>query len=702
VALSYPVSETNGRPESGDRRPKPPLPRAVSALIWIGIAVFGAAAFGYIALARGETISAAWLVVAAVCSYLVAYRFYSRFIGTTVFGLDSRRATPAERLNNGRDFVPTSRWVLFGHHFSAISGAGPLVGPTLAAQFGFLPGTIWLIAGVVLGGAVQDFLILCASMRRDGKSLGQIAKEEVNPVAGMAAMIAIFAIMIILLAVLALVVVNALRDSPWGLFTISMTIPIALLMGGWMNNIRPGKVAEATVLGIVLLMAALVGGQWVSQSPSWGPAFTWSGTNLVWAVTVYGFVASVLPVWLLLAPRDYLSAFMKIGTVLVLGTAILFVMPPLRMPAVTQFIDGSGPVFAGKLFPFAFITIACGAVSGFHALIASGTTPKMLRVETDARLVGYGSMLTESLVGVMAMIAAATLDPGVYFAMNVGPATLGTTSESAAAAVAQWGFTLSPGQLDALAAQMGEATLLSRTGGAPSLAVGMAGILGGVFTGPGLAIWYHFAIMFEAVFILTTIDAGTRVGRFMLQELLGHVYAPLGRMSWYPSIIISSFLVVAGWGYFLYQGVVDPLGGINSLWPLFGIANQLLAAVALCVATTVLVKMGRQRYAWVTLVPLAWLAAATLTAGWQKVFSPDPKLGFLSHAESLANSTAPTTARMIFNDRLDAALALFFMAIVMVVIVASAREWLQVMAGRKQPRVNEAPYVESRLAEARS
>jgi carbon starvation protein len=666
--------------------------------IWIAVALLGAGAFGYIAVARGETISAAWLIVAAVCSYLVAYRFYSRFIANQVFGLDARRATPAERLNNGRDFHPTSRWVLFGHHFSAISGAGPLVGPTLAAQFGFLPGTIWLIAGVVLGGAVQDFLILCASVRRDGKSLGQIAKEEVNPVAGMAAMIAIFAIMIILLAVLALVVVNALRDSPWGLFTLSCTIPIALLMGWWINAIRPGRVAEATVIGIALLLAALVGGQWVSQSPTWAPAFTWSGASLAWAVMVYGFVASVLPVWLLLAPRDYLSAFMKVGVILVLGTAIIFVMPPLRMPAVTQFIDGTGPVFAGKLFPFAFITIACGAISGFHALVASGTTPKMLRLETDARLVGYGSMLTESLVGVMAMVAAATLDPGVYFAMNVGPATLGATSATAAQAIAQWGFVISPQQLDAMAAQMGEASLLSRTGGGPSLAVGMAGLLGTVFTGPGLALWYHFAIMFEALFILTTIDAGTRVGRFMLQELLGHVYPPLGRTSWYPSIVIASLLVVAGWGYFLYQGVIDPLGGINSLWPLFGIANQLLAAVALCVATTVLVKMGRQRYAWVPLLPLAWLAAATLTAGWQKVFSADPKLGFLAHAQSLSTSTAPNAARLIFNDRLDAGLALFFMAIVLVIIVASAREWLMILAGKKAPNVHEAPYVESTLA----
>jgi carbon starvation protein len=666
-------------------------------LVWVAIAAAGAGAFGVIALARGETISAAWLVVAAVCTYLVAYRFYSRFIGQTVFGLDPTRATPAERFDNGRDFVPTSRWVLFGHHFSAISGAGPLVGPTLAAQFGFLPGTLWLIAGVVLGGAVQDFLILCASTRRDGKSLGQIAKEEVNPVAGLAAMVAIFAIMIILLAVVALVVVNALRDSPWGLFTLSCTVPIALVMGMWMNSLRPGKVGEATALGVVLLLAALVGGQWVSQHPTLGPAFTWSGTSLSWAVMTYGFIASVLPVWLLLAPRDYLSTFMKIGTIVILGTAILFVMPPLKMPAVTQFVDGSGPVFAGKLFPFAFITVACGAISGFHALISSGTSPKMVSCETDARLVGYGSMLTESLVGVMAMIAAATLDPGLYFAMNVGPATLGPTVQSAAQTIAQWGFIVTPDQLNALAKEMGEATLLSRTGGAPSLAVGMAGILSGVFTGSGLALWYHFAIMFEAVFILTTIDAGTRVGRFMLQELLGHLYMPFGRTSWYPSILLSSSLVVAGWGYFLYQGVIDPLGGINSLWPLFGIANQLLAAVALCVATTVLVKMDRMRYAWVTILPLTWLAAATLTAGWQKVFSADPRLGFLSHARTLAGSANPAAPRLILNDRLDAALALFFMAIVLVVIVASAREWYLVAVRRKAPSIHETPYVASRL-----
>jgi len=676
--------------------------RILAAVIWIAIAALGAFGFGVIALSRGETISAAWILVAGVCTYLVAYRFYARFIAYRVFGLNDRRATPAERLNNGRDFHPTNRWIAYGHHFAAISGAGPLIGPTLAAQFGFLPGTLWLIAGVVLGGAVQDFTILIASIRRDGKSLGQMAKEEVNPIAGLAAMVAIFAIMIILIAVLALVVVNALRGSPWGLFTIAATIPIALLMGWWMKTVRPGKTLETSIGGAVLLIAGLVGGQWVSQHAGWASAFTWSGPAICWAIIFYGFVASVLPVWMLLAPRDYLSTFLKIGTLLVLAGAILILLPPLKMPAITQFAGGTGPVFAGKLFPFAFITIACGAISGFHALIASGTTPKLVMRETDSVLVGYGAMLTESFVGLMAMIAAATLEPGVYFAMNVGPAALGGTVQSASAKIAEWGFMVTPEQLQALAKQMGEVTLLSRTGGAPSLAVGMASVLGGVFTGPGLALWYHFAIMFEALFILTTIDAGTRVGRFMFQELAGHVWKPLGRVSWYPSIIFSSAIVVAGWGYFVYQGVIDPLGGINSLWPLFGIANQLLAAIALCVSTTIIIKMGRLRYSWVTLTPLAWLSAATLTAGWQKVFSPDPALGFLAHARSLVNSTSPDAARLIFNDNLDAGLSIFFMLIVVVVILASAREWYLVAAKKKAPRVNEAPFVETELASSRA
>ena len=669
--------------------------RLLSALVWTAIGVLGATGFGILALRRGETISAAWLLVAGVASYFIAYRFYSRFICLRVFSLDARRATPAERLGNGRDYVPTNRWVLFGHHFAAIAGAGPLIGPTLAAQFGFLPGTLWLVAGVVLGGAVQDLTILVASLRRDGKSLGEMAKQEVNSVAGTAAMVAILAIMVILLAVLALVVVNALKASPWGLFTIACTIPIALLMGWWMKAVRPGRVLEASAMGVALLLLALVAGRWVSLDPTWSRWFTWTGPSLAWAIIIYGFAASALPVWLLLTPRDYLSTFLKIGTVLFLAVAILILLPPIRMPALTRFVDGTGPVFAGKVFPFAFITIACGAISGFHALVASGTTPKMLMRETDARLIGYGGMLMESFVGLMAMIAAATLDPAVYFAMNVPAATLGPDAASAAGKIAEWGFTLQPGTMETLARQMGETTLFSRTGGAPSLAVGMAGILGGVVSGPGLALWYHFAIMFEALFILTTVDAGTRVGRFMLQELVGHVWKPMGRTSWYPSILATSALVVAGWGYFLYQGVVDPLGGINSLWPLFGIANQLLAAVALCVGTTIIVKMGRSRFAWVTVLPLCWLVSVTLMAGWQKVFSPDPRLGFLSHAASLAGSSVPNAARMIFNDRLDAALALVFMAVVVVVIAASAREWWLVLSGRKAPLVHETPFVET-------
>ncbi len=669
----------------------------LSTALWVGIGALGATALAVLALSRGESISAAWILVAGVASYVVAYRFYSRYLAVRVFALDDRRATPAERLNNGRDFVPTNKWVLYGHHFAAIAGAGPLIGPMLAAQFGYLPGTLWLIAGVVVGGAVQDFVILFASMRRDGKSLGQMAKEEVNSVAGMAAMVAILAIMIILLAVLALVVVNALRASPWGLFIIASTIPIAMLMGLWMRNFRPGHVLEASAIGIILLLAALVGGRWVAHDPTWARWFTWSGTGLSWAIIAYGFFAAALPVWLLLSPRGYLSTFLKIGTIFALAVAILVVLPHTKLPALTQFVDGTGPVFSGKVFPFAFITIACGAISGFHALVASGTTPKMVTHESEARLIGYGGMLMESFVGLMAIIAAATLEPAVYFAMNVPAGTLGPTAETAARAIAHWGFTLQPGQMEALARQMGEATLLSRTGGAPSLAVGMASILAGVVRGSGLALWYHFAIMFEALFILTTVDAGTRVGRFMLQELVGHVWAPFGRTSWYPSVLISSALIVALWGYFLYQGVVDPLGGINSLWPLFGIANQLLAAVALCVGTTILIKMGKWRSAWVTTVPLVWLAAVTLTAGCEKVFAADPRLGFLSHARGIAPGS-PNAARLVLNDRLDAALALAFMGVVLVVILSSAREWWLVLSKRKAPVVHEAPFVESAYA----
>jgi carbon starvation protein len=674
------------------------MPRVARILTWGGVSALGATAFGVLALARGETISAAWLVIAAVCTYAVAYRFYSRFLAVRVLGLDDRRATPAERLSNNRDFVPTNRWVLYGHHFAAIAGAGPLVGPVLAAQFGFLPGTLWLVIGVVLGGAVQDFVILFASMRRDGKSLGQMATEEVNKVAGVTGMLAVLFIMVILLAVLALIVVNALRDSPWGLFTIACTVPIALLMGWWMKVWRPGAVGEASAVGAVLLLGALIAGGWVADQPAIAGWFRHSGTTLTWMMMSYGFVASVLPVWVLLCPRDYLSTFLKVTTVVVLGLAILVILPPLKMPALTPFaMAGEGPVFAGKLFPFAFITIACGAISGFHSLVASGTTPKMIRRESDARLIGYGGMLTESFVGIMAMIAACTLDPGVYFAMNTTPAALAGASEALATA----GFVVTPEAMQQLATQMGEATLIARTGGAPSLAVGMAQIFAGLTTTLGAgtltALWYHFAIMFEALFILTTIDTGTRVGRFMLQEIIGHVVPRFGQTSWYPSIVVSSALIVAGWGYFLYQGVVDPLGGINSLWPLFGISNQLLAAVALCVATTILIKMGRARHAWVALVPLAWLVTVTMTAGWQKVFSTDPKLGFLAHAASLAGSTASSAARLIFNDRLNASVALLFMGVVALVVAASVREWWLVLSRRKAARVQEAPFVESVL-----
>jgi carbon starvation protein len=676
------------------------LPR----LLWPAVAAGGAAAWGVLALHRGETISAAWLVLAAVGTYLVAYRFYSRFLADRVFQLNDRRATPAERLANGRDFVPTSRWVLFGHHFAAIAGAGPLVGPVLAAQFGYLPGTIWIVFGVVLAGAVQDFIILFGSMRRDGKSLGQMAKEETGPVTGLLAMVAVLAIMVILLAVLALVVVNALKDSPWGVFTILCTIPIAVLMGFWMKVWRPGRTIEASFGGVALLLLALVGGRYVAESPTLAPWFTHSGLTIAYGMIAYGFVASVLPVWMLLCPRDYLSTFMKIGTILLLALGILLVLPPLRMPAVTPFIDGSGPVFAGKLFPFAFITIACGAISGFHALVASGTTPKMLTREGDARLIGYGGMLMESFVAVMAMCAAAVLEPGVYFAINAPLATLGGSAESAAEVIRTWGFSVTPERMHALAAAVGEKTLLARTGGAPSLAVGMAHIFSGAFGQGLMALWYHFAIMFEALFILTTVDTGTRVGRFMLQELAGHVWEPLGRTSWYPSIVTASALVVAGWGYFLVQGVLDPLGGINSLWPLFGISNQLLAAVALCVGTTLLIKAGKARFAWVTLLPLTWVLVVTVTAGWQKVFAADPRLGFLPHAALTAEQIAAggmdpaRGARLIFNDRLDAVVALAFMVVTLLVVAASAREWLLVLTRRKPAVAKETPYVETAYA----
>ena len=676
----------------------------VKRLGWLVVALAGAVAWAVLALHRGETINAAWVVLAAVGTYLLAYRFYSRFLAIRVLGVNDRRATPAERLANGRDFVPTSRWVLFGHHFAAIAGAGPLVGPVLAAQFGYLPGTIWLVFGVVLGGAVQDFIILFGSMRRDGKSLGQMAKEETGPVTGLLAMVAVLAIMVILLAVLALVVVNALKDSPWGVFTILCTIPIAVLMGFWMKVWRPGRTLEASVIGVALLLIALVAGRYVAESPAVAPYFTYSGLTIAYGMIAYGFLASVLPVWMLLCPRDYLSTFMKIGTILLLAVGILLVLPPLKLPAVTQFVDGTGPVFAGKLFPFAFITIACGAISGFHALVASGTTPKMLMKESDARLIGYGGMLMESFVAVMALCAAALLDPGIYFAINAPLSTLGGNAQSAAEVIRGWGFTVTPAQIDALAASVGEKSLLGRTGGAPSLAVGMAHIFSSAFGQGLMALWYHFAIMFEALFILTTVDTGTRVGRFMLQELAGQVWRPLGRTSWYPSTVLASAFVVAGWGYFLVQGVLDPLGGINSLWPLFGISNQLLASVALCVGTTLIIKSGKARFAWVTLLPLTWLLVATLTAGWQKVFADDPRLGFLAHAVSVADGmaagavTATIGTRLIFNDRLDAVVTILFMVITILVVLSSAREWVLILTRRKPAQAKETPFVETAYA----
>jgi len=680
------------------------MPKALRFGIWVLVAALAALAFGRIALVRGETINAAWLLTAALCSYAIAYRFYSKLIAAKVFALDANRATPAVRLEDGRDHVPTNRWIVFGSHFAAIAGPGPLVGPTLAAQFGYLPGVIWIIVGVALGGAVQDFVILASSVRRNGKSLGQMAREEIGPVAGATALVAVLGIMIVLLAVLALIVVNALKSSPWGLVTIGLTIPVAMVMGVYLRWLRPGRVLEASAIGIVLIVFALFAGQWASNQPSLAATFTLSGTAVALAVMAYAFVASVLPVWLLLAPRDYLSAFVKIGVVLALAGGIIISLPPLHMPALTQFTDGSGPVFAGKVFPFAFITIACGAISGFHALVASGTTPKMLQREPDARMIGYGAMLMESLVAVMALIAACALTPGVYFAVNAPAGAIGATAASAAEAVRHWGFTLDPTQMETLARQVGEKTLLSRTGGAPSLALGMAQLFANVLGGSGaLALWYHFAIMFEALFILTTLDAGTRVGRFMVQDLGKHLWAPLGRVSWYPAVVISSALIVALWGHFLYQGVLDPLGGINSLWPLFGISNQLLATVALCVATTIFIKMGKARFALITVMPMAWLFAVTMTAGWQKLFAADVKLGFLSHAHGLeaqlASGALPAAIksiadarRMIFNDYLDAVVTMFFMVSVVVIIADSTRECMSVLRGRKPVVSSEAPF----------
>ena len=674
--------------------------KLVRILLWLGIAALGALALATIALHRGEEINAMWLVVAAVCTYAIGYRFYSKFIATKVLVLDAHRATPAERLDNGRDFVPTNKWVVFGHHFAAIAGPGPLVGPVLAAQFGYLPGTLWILAGAVFGGCVQDFVMLLFSIRRDGKSLTEMAREEVGKVGGFVAYAAIIGIIVILLGVCALVVVNALKASPWGTFTIAMTIPIALLMGVYLRRLRPGKVLETSVLGFALVLLAIWGGQWVSHTASIGQWFTLTAPALAILIIVYGFFASALPVWLLLAPRDYLSTFVKLGTIAMLALGIIGLRPTLHMPPLTRFIDGSGPVFAGKIFPFAFITIACGAISGFHALISSGTTPKLIRRETEARMVGYGAMMAESLVAIMAMIAACVLQPGTYFAINSPAGIVGQAPEAAAATISNWGFPVTAAEMHSLAQAVGEQTLYNRTGGAPAFAVGMAHIFSHTLGGQAvMAIWYHFAIMFEALFILTVLDAGTRVGRFMIQDALGHVWKPFGRTSWYPSILATSALIVLGWGYFLWQGVKDPLGGINSLWPLFGIANQLLATVALCVATTIVIKMGKARYVWVTLSPLAWLVLVTFTASWHKVFDPNPRVGFLSHARQLAEGPATAiTGRLIFNDRMDALVTGILISMVAVILIESAVLWTRVLSGRKEARVKESPFVPTRFA----
>jgi carbon starvation protein len=680
--------------------------------VWVLVAIVGAVCWGMLALARGETVNAGWLLFAAIASYAIAYRFYARFIQTRVLETDDSRATPAERLNNGRDFEPMDRRVLFGHHFAAIAGAGPLVGPVLAAQMGFLPGTIWIIVGVILAGAVQDMTTLFFSLRRDGKSLGQMAREEIGPVGGAAALVAVLSIMVILLAVLALVVVLALAESPWGSFSIAMTIPIAILMGIYLRFLRPGRVLEVSAIGVALLILAIFGGGWISESSAYADAWTFEANTIVFALIAYGFIASVLPVWVLLAPRDYLSTFMKIGTILLLAVGIALTLPPMQMPRVTEFaFNGEGPVFAGALFPFVFITIACGALSGFHSLIASGTTPKLIQKESQVRMIGYGAMLMESFVAVMAMIAAATLDPGIYFAMNAPATVLGDTVQSASQAVNGFGFSVSPQTLQQTANAVGEESIVGRTGGAPTLAVGMSAIFTQVtaFLGAGAqAFWYHFAIMFEALFILTTVDAGTRVGRFMIQDLVGNVWRPFARTSWLPGNIIASALIVAAWGYFLYAGVNDPQGGIYQLFPLFGIANQLLAAVALTVGTTILIKMGKLRYAWVTALPLAWDAAVTLTASWQKIFSPDPLLGFFAQRsaaiEAARNNelfgnaeTQADVQQIIVNTTVDGILSILFAAMIIIVILDAARVWFGLIRGTKEPELSEAPWEESRL-----
>ncbi len=681
-------------PESASSSPS-------SRLLWALVAVVGAACLGVVALRRGEPVNAIWLVAASLAVFAIAYRFYSRFIARFVLQLDATRATPAVLRNDGLDYVPTNQWVVFGHHFAAIAGAGPLVGPVLAAQMGYLPGTLWILFGVVFAGAVQDFMILALSLRRDGRSLGHMLREELGPAPGVVAMFGVLVLMMIVLAVLALVVVKALTHSPWGTFTVAATIPIALLMGTYLRWIRPGRILEGSLIGLVLLLASIGYGAHVAASPTLAPLFDFDAKALAWWLIGYGFCASVLPVWLLLAPRDYLSTFLKIGTIALLALAIFIAAPTLQMPAVTKFIDGSGPVFQGGLFPFLFITIACGAVSGWHAIIASGTTPKLIGNEGEARLIGYGGMLMEAFVAIMALIAAASLHPGVYFAMNAPGALIGNTVQSAAAAISQMGFVITPDELLQTAKNIGETSILSRAGGAPTLAVGMAQLLHNILPGGGMmAFWYHYAILFEALFILTTVDAGTRVGRFMIQEIAGLIHKPLQATESWTGNLLATAICVSLWGYFLYQGAVDPLGGINTLWPLFGIANQMLAAIALMLATVVVVKLKRQRYVWVPGIPAVWLILCTLTAGWQKLVGP---ISFTAAASKYALAaqqahllapakTAAEMQRIVTNNQVDAGLTGLFMLLIVSMLVFSLRALIKAW-NTPTLTAHEEPYI---------
>ncbi|WP_273432509.1 carbon starvation CstA family protein [Chitinibacter tainanensis] len=677
------------------------MPNPKQWLSWLVVALVGAFSFAMLALSRGEHVNAVWLVLAAVSCYSIAYRFYSKFIAEKVFELDDRRLTPAVRRNDGLDYVPTNKWVLFGHHFAAIAGAGPLVGPILAAQMGFLPGTIWILVGVMLAGAVQDFLVLFISTRRDGRSLGEMAKQELGAIPGFIVMVGALGVMIIILSALALVVIKALAESPWGVFSIAMTIPIALFMGVYMRYLRPGRIMEISIIGFVLMMAAIIFGGDIAADPYWGPLFTLTGPQLTIALVIYGFVASALPVWLLLAPRDYLSTFLKIGVIAGLAVGIVFAAPELKMPAVTRFIDGSGPVFSGSLFPFLFITIACGAISGFHALVSSGTTPKLVEKESHMRMIGYGSMLCESFVAIMALICASVLDPGVYFAMNSPAAVIGKTVESASTVINGWGFVISPEILTQIAKDVGEHSILSRAGGAPTFAVGMAHIISEIFNSTAMmAFWYHFAILFEALFILTAVDAGTRACRFMVQDTAGVFIPGMAKSQSWAGNMLGTAVAVSGWGFFVYQGVTDPLGGINTLWPLFGIGNQMLASMALLLGTVILFKMKKERYAWVTLVPTAWLFVTSMTAGWQKIFHENPKIGFLAQAQRIQNALAEGTVlapaksladmeRIVFNNQINAVLCGFFMLVALTMLIATIVHVRKALAN-PQPSVHEA------------